>query len=68
MQHWRQGRSPAALTWAGRAGDTEQAEAFAAPLVQAIEQQLCSSTPPDHFQPGQACLAALLPSFRHQHM
>lgn len=54
MQRWRQNRTGGALIWAGRAGDTEMAEAFAAPLVQAIEEELCSSSCPDHSRPGQA--------------
>ncbi|KAK9834765.1 hypothetical protein WJX74_009791 [Apatococcus lobatus] len=67
MQHWRQGRTAAALLWAGRAGDAERAEAFAAPLVQAIEQELSSSSSSssqsDHSQPGSLAeqLADLLP-------
>ncbi len=49
MQRWREGQTAAALTWAGRAGDTDMANAFATPLVQAIQQQLCSNS---HSLPG----------------
>lgn len=53
MHRWRQGQTAAALTWAGRAGDSERAEAFAAPLIQAIEHELCSTSLSSHHpQPG----------------